>query len=645
VTVVVGTAGHIDHGKTTLLRALTGIDADRLPEERRRGMTIDVGYAHLRLDDGSEIDFVDVPGHDRLVGNMLVGAGEIDAALLVVAADDGPRAQTFEHLALLDALRIRHGVAVVTKADVVPPERLEGVVGATRALLARTILAGAPVLPVSATRGEGLDELRTALVGLRDAVDAATRTETRPTRLAIDRAFVVRGRGTVVTGTLRGEPITRGSALRLVPGEAERGSVRIREIQVHGGTVERAGPGRTALAVAGPDLDRLTRGHVLAGGPDVVETTRLLVMLRPPAHLRTAAPPSSLPGDGATLTLHLGTDHATARVVRSGREAAQLDDGAATAVLRLDRPMAAAIGDRFVLRDAAAGAALAGGLVIDPLPARGVSRRRATADRLAALAFAVESPGAAAGPLVDLHGALPVSRVAESGTNGGPKADLLVAGPVALAGDVAARLATVASAAVESAAAGDDAVRPGALAPIVRDAVATVLRRAATVDREGADAAAAAFMDALVRAGRLARSGERLLLPGASIVPAPRAREALDRLVAGLDTPSPPSLAAAVRAAGCSPDSVRMLEAAGEIVRVDDDLAFAAPTYVRLELVALAMAEQAPLTPAAYRDAIGSSRKYVMALLEEFGRRGVLARTPAGRVPGPRRPVGILSRR
>ena len=157
MTVVVGTAGHIDHGKTTLLRALTGIDADRLPEERRRGMTIDVGYAHLALDDGTVIDFVDVPGHDKLVGNMLVGAGEIDAALLVVAADDGPRAQTLEHLALLDALGVSAGIAVVTKIDAVDPERVAAVVRAVTDLLAPTSLAGSPVLAASGTTADGLD--------------------------------------------------------------------------------------------------------------------------------------------------------------------------------------------------------------------------------------------------------------------------------------------------------------------------------------------------------------------------------------------------------------------------------------------------------------------------------------------------------
>src|SRR3954451_19833559 len=169
-TVVVGTAGHIDHGKTTLLRALTGIDADRLPEERKRGMTIDVGFAHLVLEDGSAIDFVDVPGHDRLVGNMLVGAGEIDAALLVIAADDGPRAQTLEHLELLDALGIDLGIVAITKADVADAERIREVEGDIAGLVARTTLAGAPLVVVSGTGGAGLDELRTQLVRLRRAV-------------------------------------------------------------------------------------------------------------------------------------------------------------------------------------------------------------------------------------------------------------------------------------------------------------------------------------------------------------------------------------------------------------------------------------------------------------------------------------------
>src|SRR3954464_13718544 len=168
-TVVIGTAGHIDHGKTTLLRALTGIDADRLPEEQARGMTIDVGFAHLDLDDGTSLDFVDVPGHDRLVGNMLVGAGEIDAVLLVVAADDGPRAQTFEHLELLDGLGLTRAVGAITKTDVVDGARVAEVVGLARSVVDRTSMAGAPIVAVSATSVLGVEALRSALVDLRDA--------------------------------------------------------------------------------------------------------------------------------------------------------------------------------------------------------------------------------------------------------------------------------------------------------------------------------------------------------------------------------------------------------------------------------------------------------------------------------------------
>src|SRR5262249_8125048 len=206
VTVAAGAAGHLDHRTATLLRALTGIDADRLPEEQRRGMTIDVGYAHMALDDGTEIDFVDVPGHDRLVGNMLVGAGEIDAAMLVVAADDGPRAQTLEHLELLDALGIDVGLAVVTKADAAGADRAAEVAEASEALLARTTLRGSPVVVASGASGEGLDLVRAALTGLRDIVLARDGRAGGP-RLAVDRSFSVRGRGTVVTGSLRGGPL------------------------------------------------------------------------------------------------------------------------------------------------------------------------------------------------------------------------------------------------------------------------------------------------------------------------------------------------------------------------------------------------------------------------------------------------------
>ncbi|MGH3074191.1 MAG: selenocysteine-specific translation elongation factor, partial [Gaiellales bacterium] len=369
-TVVIGTAGHIDHGKTSLLRALTGIDADRLPEERSRGMTIDVGYAHLTFDDGVELDFVDVPGHDRLIGNMLVGAGEIDAAMLVVAADDGPRPQTIEHLQLLDALGIGDGLAVITKVDMVDAARVALVAEQVAALLVRTSMAGSPVLTASSVTGEGIDAVREALRELNDRVVAGL-TNDGPARLAIDRSFAVKGRGTVVTGSLRGGSLERGASLRREPGGDE---VRVREIQVHSHARERHDGGRTALNLAGLPLGSLRRGDVLTtgAGPDaVIGSDRLLV---------DHAPAS--PRSGARLRLHQGTDQVdvTLRVVTAR---------AGTALLTLDRPAAAFIGARGVLREPASGAVIAGLRVLDTDPPRGAARRRMTSDRLEALARAV----------------------------------------------------------------------------------------------------------------------------------------------------------------------------------------------------------------------------------------------------------------
>ncbi|MGH2513658.1 MAG: selenocysteine-specific translation elongation factor, partial [Candidatus Limnocylindrales bacterium] len=353
MTVVVGTAGHIDHGKTALLRALTGIDADRLPEERRRGMTIDVGYAHLRLPDGSELDFVDVPGHDRLVGNMLVGAGEIDAVLLVIAADDGPRAQTHEHLALIDALGIRPGVVALTKIDLVAPDRVVEVADGIRAMVAGTTLEDAPVLPVSAHDGSGLAELSAALVELRDEVLARLAAESldsaRPVRLAIDRAFVVRGRGVVATGSLRGGRLERGAHLRLMP-DGRTG--RAREIQVHGSAVERVvGGGRVALNLAGIEAADLHRGMVLTTDPQVVASSTVVALLSPgPARTREPVGRAWPPRPGATFRLHLGTDQVEAILGRGRRDHLLMPDGRLVARLRLAHPVAVADGDRFLLR-------------------------------------------------------------------------------------------------------------------------------------------------------------------------------------------------------------------------------------------------------------------------------------------------------
>jgi selenocysteine-specific elongation factor len=599
VSIVVGTAGHIDHGKTTLLRALTGIDADRLPEERRRGMTIDVGYAHLTLEGGRVIDFVDVPGHDKLVGNMLVGAGEIDAAMLVVAADDGPRAQTLEHLALLDALGITAGVAVVTKIDAVAPERAEQVRTEVEHLLARTSLAGAPVVLASGTTGDGVEAVGRALAAL---VEGAAIRRPRPASLAIDRVFSVKGRGVVVTGSLRGGPLAVGDRLRRVPGDEP---VRVREIQVRGRPVEHVTDGgRTALNLAGLELDQLHRGDVLTVDAAVLATDRLLVVLH-----------QALP-ERSRARLHLGTAAVDAAVGRSGQDVIDLADGAASAILRLALTVAVRPGDRFVLRRGSK--APVGGVVLDARPPRGVSRRRQTPERVEALRIAVIADDAAAGAAarLDLHGA------AQSGSGG----------EVRLAAEVAIEARAAALAAVPDA---------PALAG-VRASVAQVIRRRVTVRRDLASLAAADVIDQLVLEGALVRDGDRLRLAGTAAPAADPAMEAaMDRLVASLAVPAPPPLGDAARAAGCPPTGVRELERTGRIVILAPDLAYAMTTYRDLTARALAMATRAPLTPAAYRDATGTSRKFVMAILEDLDRRAILRRTPDGHVPGPKAPAAV----
>jgi selenocysteine-specific elongation factor len=586
MTIVVGTAGHIDHGKTTLLRALTGIDADRLPEERRRGMTIDVGYAHLSLDDGTTIDFVDVPGHDKLIGNMLVGAGEVDAAMLVVAADDGPRAQTREHLALLDALGIAWGIAVITKIDIVGEERVDAVREEVEALLDGTSLAGSPILAASGLTGRGVGDVRGALDAMRASISLAD----RPPTLAIDRAFTVKGRGVVVTGTLRGGPLARGDSLWLLPTVGRL--ARIREIQVHGTAVERVEHGgRTALNLAGIDAADLHRGMVLTADLEVVATDRVLAVFR-----ETVA-------DRARGRFHAGTAAVDAAIGRAGRDALTLRDGRIAGIVRLGERVALRAGDPFVFRRGAPVLPV-GGYVLDPLPPRGVSRRRQTSERVSALG------GGDPGARLALHGLV----------DGAIATDVVEAAEVAML----------------------DAIGDAATIAAARASAARALRGIVTVGRDDAVAAAAGVLGHAISAGRLIRDGDTVRRPGVAVPSRdPRVDEAMDRLVDALDATAPPPLVDTARAVGCPTDAVRELERTGRIVVLEPDLAYAMSSYRLLTARAVELASREPLTPAAFRDATGTSRKYVMAILEDLDRRAILRRTPAGHVLGPKAPAAV----
>jgi selenocysteine-specific elongation factor len=628
-TVVIGTAGHIDHGKTSLLRALTGIDADRLPEERARGMTIDVGYAHLTFDDGVELDFVDVPGHDRLIGNMLVGAGEIDAAMLVVAADDGPRPQTIEHLQLLDALGIADGLAVVTKIDMVEPGRVAEVSEAVRALLGATNLASVPVLPVSSVTGEGTAEVRAALRAVRDRAEArlGSNRYATPARLSVDRAFAVKGRGAVVTGTLWGGAVETGAMLRREPGGDE---VRVREVQVHGAARDRHDGGRTALNLAGISAKDLRRGDVLTTDPRVRATDRLLVDLRQPfsvlaqGGMGSAARPSRPAKAGAQVRLHIGTDQVDATVRRVRGDAGSL-------LLTLARETATYPGARAVLREPASGAIVAGVRVLDTRPPRGASRRRLTPERVAGLREAVgRNWSAVDGALIDLHGAY----VLEEGADGGSGRSLALARDVRTALDEAAMEAVAAHHR-------DVAVSPGLPLPRARAAVLRRLRSLATVERRDLDLVSvtvARVVNHLVSDGRLTRRDDILRDPSVGGEQSEELAASMDRLERILDVPAPPPLGEAAAAAGCPSDGVKALAAAGRIVRLGPDLAWSAGAYHRLAAVALEQSRWAPLSPAALRDATGTSRKYVLAILEDLDRRQILRRTPEGHIPGSRAP-------
>jgi len=392
-TLVIGTAGHIDHGKSALVRALTGIDPDRLKEEKARGITIELGFAHATIG-GVEVAFVDVPGHEKFVRTMLAGAGGLDAVLLVVAADESVMPQTREHFEICRLLAIPRGIIVITKSDAADRDTIEFSELEARELVAGSALADAPVVAVSARTGEGLDQLRAEIAALAARVPAAHARGV--TRLPIDRAFSVRGFGTVVTGTLVSGDVREGDALELLPRHEE---VRVRGVQVHGkaATVATA-PRRAAVNLGGVELDHATRGMTLATPGTLAVTRRVDVRIE----LLPAAGPLK---HGARVRVHQGTGDWLARVslssVRARATAGGVEPwtrvevgasdvevppgGQALARLRLAAPGVLTRGDRLVLRAASPATTIGGAVVLDPEPPAGGIRRDRAAGRLSAL--------------------------------------------------------------------------------------------------------------------------------------------------------------------------------------------------------------------------------------------------------------------
>jgi selenocysteine-specific elongation factor len=625
---IVATAGHIDHGKTALVRALTGVDADRLPEEKRRGLTIDLGFAYTTLPDGTELGFVDVPGHERFLPNMLAGVLSIDRVLLIVAADDGPRPQTLEHLDILELVGIVEVTGVITKIDRVDAARRDAVVDEVTALLAEAGYGDSPILAVSSRTGEGIASL-VAHLSERAAFADSARAAKPPDgqfRLPIDRVFSLPGIGMVATGTASCGSVAPGDRLVLSPRGIE---ARVRGVHAHNRPVERAAAGdRCALNIVGnfPDGAEPGRGDWLVAADLHAPIGRVDVALRV-----SRAAPSPL-RSGLPVHVHLGTEDRVGRVAVLGRNAlAPGEEGLVQ--LDLDRPIGALWGDRVVLRDHGAIHTLAGGRVVDPFPPR---RGRARPERLAILAALREDDvGAALEKMLGFTGFVALA-------------------PFALARnlslDQASALATAVGflrlgetrdpfAATAEHLAGLGSRLAATLAEIHRaepDALgvsrAALLRRLRGEAPEAVlDAALATAIGAgdIVRDGavlrlpthqpRLSRDDERLwrqiepLLAAADLRP-PRVRELAEAL--GLELEQTTRL-------------MKQLERFGRVAPVAGNRYFLPETVARLATIACELAEGDPdggFTAIAFKDRSGVGRNLTIEILEYLDRIGVTRR-------------------
>lgn len=611
---ILGTAGHIDHGKTALVRALTGVDTDRLPEEKRRGITIELGFAPLELQGVGTVGVVDVPGHEAFVRTMLAGAAGVDLALLVVAADEGVMPQTREHLGILGVLGIRGGVVALTKVDLVDDEMLELATADVAELLTGSPLAGAAVVPVSARTGQGLDALRLALasaalgVPARDALDLF--------RMPVDRAFTVKGTGTVVTGTVWSGSVEREDVLRVFPGGAV---VRVRGVQSHDRAVAagRAGQ-RVALAVTGVDRETLSRGTVLVNAADAwAESDRM----RADVALFDAA--------GVVLTartrvrLHLGTAEVGARVVARGGPVAP---GAAAAVrLVLDQPLTARGGDRFVLRAASPLTTIGGGVITDPLPPfRRVppfARAGATSDER--LRWMVEESGGR-GLLtasVSLRLGVPVTDVAALVTGLSPA---IVERDHRL---IEQRRMTAADALLLGAVNEAHAARPldrGTPLQPLRSRLGLGAELAECVIRDAVDRGTICIADGLV-----ARAGWTPRFSDADRV----AMAAIEAMLAAAGREAPSISEIGVVAGPRTPALIRLLEREQRVVQVGEQR-FLTPAAWAGALRALREGTGEPRAYAAgeIREIFGVSRKFSIPLIEGCDRVGVSTRVGDGRV-------------
>ena len=620
--VVVGTTGHIDHGKTRLVEALTGVDCDRWAEEKARGITIDLGFAH-RIEGDLQIGFVDVPGHERFLHNALAGLGGIRVMLLVVAADEGVKPQTVEHLAICSLLEIPAAVVALTKADLVEPDLLELAQLEVLELLADSPFAGAAVLPVSSATGEGIPELEAEISRLAEEHFLSPDLEL-PARLPIDRAFHLKGLGLVVTGTLVSGRMAAGDALELQPGGA---SARVRGVQVHGEDREAAEAGeRTSLRLTGAELTETARGNQLVTA-GAFAATRSLV-----AHMRLL-PDAPKPIRGfIPIRLHLYSGEVVGKLrPLSG----VLEPGESGMVeIRLVAPAVAVRGDRFIVRRPSPATTLGGGEILDPAwrRHRGSTLERALAglggDRAQAVAFWIEEAGAAGVESVELAVRLgePAARVAATLNELASVGKALRTpagrghGERFLAPAAYRRLAERAEAELE--------------AFFERDRLAPGMPKAEAVERffpGRAAELAGTFLEWLEAEGRIALDGDLVTLPGrgARLTSeeselATRARRHFED--AGLAPPSPSELADALGGKRQIVDGVvRYLADEGHLARLPNGLIIAQKAVDQL-VESLKESGWERFTVAQFKDRFGLSRKWAIPLLEHLDSRGITRR-------------------
>lgn len=585
---VIGTAGHVDHGKSTLVQALTGRDPDRWAEEKARGLTIDLGFAWTTLDDGNEISFVDVPGHEKFIKNMLAGTDGFDVALFVVAADEGWMPQSEEHLAVLDLLGVGHAVVALTKIDRVDEDLVELATLEIEEKLAGTTLASAPIVGVSAPASQGLDRLRAALT---EAVAASPSAASGRPRLWVDRAFTISGAGTVATGTLTGGPLSVGDQIELHPGPL---AGRIRSLQSHESDRQTASPGsRVAVNIVGLERQDIERGAMLGRPGDWIPSGRILVTLR-----RARYVDEDLTNRGA-YHLHLGSGAWPVRL----RAVGHLADGTEVAILTVSQPVPVQMGDRFILREVGRRSIVAGGRVLEPIAPPKGKNAAAASDSLAAALDA--SPDDKASSLLARRGVAHVDQIrAHSG--GGTATDGVVTGSLVMLAARVDQLGHRASALVQ-AFHSDNPLRPGmpkaSLASqlgIEPEALTAVLARSDGLEERGSTIAIAGFTTTLNAENEAEWERIHVALTAAGLT-VPRLKElAIDQ------------------------ELLHVLLREERLVKVSDELVYLPQQLNGLVDGLTELPDR--FTVAEFRDTLGLTRKYAVPLLEWLDRRRVTVR-------------------